>query len=250
MDVESAKQDIKGSYGEGFVIMGTDRIEISPDGKRVTAWTNDGVETKAASDAQARWPDRCGRSGAAAPLEGSKAAPINKDTFISISADFNTVVLNGAAIERAADGHLVISTSGTVITKPGPANGTAAKAKAAPDVGDEMEDGTILAGYYEGKPLYATPRDAPAPYSFNQAAEYAKKLDAHGHHDFHVPSEGELNILWDNRDKGKLKGTFHYATYWSSSQFYYTNAWVQRFSDGNQHSFCRGDGAYLRCVRG
>ena len=28
MAVESVKQDIKGSYGEGFVIMGTDRIEV------------------------------------------------------------------------------------------------------------------------------------------------------------------------------------------------------------------------------
>jgi hypothetical protein len=45
-----------------------------------------------------------------------------------ISADFNTVVLNGATIERSADGHLVISTPGIVITKPGPANDTASKA--------------------------------------------------------------------------------------------------------------------------
>src|ERR1035438_7107474 len=101
------KQDIKGSYGEGFVIMGTDRIEVSPDGKKVTAYTNDGVETKAASGE--------------APAQG-----------ISISADFNTVVLNGATIERAADGHLVISApGGVVITKPAPANDSAAKAKTA-----------------------------------------------------------------------------------------------------------------------
>src|ERR1700694_572847 len=113
MAVESAKQDIKGSYGEGFVIMGTDRIEVSPDGKKVTAYTNDGVETKPASSAATQG--------------------------ISISADFNTVVLNGATIERAADGHLVISAPGTVITKPGPANDTAAKA--AHEIGDIERDG-------------------------------------------------------------------------------------------------------------
>src|ERR1039458_9320434 len=101
MAVESAKQDINGSYGEGFVIMGTDRVEVSPDGKKVTAYTNDGVELK---DAVA--------SGAA--TQG-----------ISISADFNTVVLKGITIERAADdGHLVFSApSGTVLYKqPAPAN--------------------------------------------------------------------------------------------------------------------------------
>src|ERR1039458_3714714 len=96
MSVESATQDVQVSVGKDFVIMGTDRVEVSPDGKKVTAYTNDGVETKAASGAATQG--------------------------ISISADFNTVVLNGATIERAADGHLVISAHGTVITKPGPAN--------------------------------------------------------------------------------------------------------------------------------
>src|SRR5665213_1765669 len=98
MAVESAKQDVKVSFGKDFVIMGGDRIEVSPDGKKVTVYTNDGVETKAASGAATQG--------------------------ISISADFNTVVLNGATIERAADGHIVISSPGTVITKPGPANDT------------------------------------------------------------------------------------------------------------------------------
>ena len=75
MAVESARQDVQVSVGKDFVIMGTDRVEVSPDGKKVTAYTNDGVETKAASGAATQG--------------------------ISISADFNTVVLNGATIERA-----------------------------------------------------------------------------------------------------------------------------------------------------
>ena len=85
----------KRSDGEDIVIIGTDRVDVSPDGKKVTAYTNDGVETKAASNAAAQG--------------------------ISISADFNTVVLNGAIIERAPDGHLVISSSGAVIIRPAPA---------------------------------------------------------------------------------------------------------------------------------
>jgi len=89
MSAESAKQEIKGSYGEVFVIMGTDRVEVSPDGKKLTTYTNESVETKSASGAATQG--------------------------ISISADFHTVVLNGATIERAADGHLVISSSGTVL---------------------------------------------------------------------------------------------------------------------------------------
>lgn len=230
MPVANANQDIQVSFGRDFVIMGTDMVEVSPDGKKVTAYTNDGVETKAAT--------------AATPAQG-----------ISISADFNTVVLNGATIERAADGHLVISAPGTVVTKPGPANGSA-KAKTAPEIGDEMEDGTIYAGISPdtSKPMYATPKDAPGTYTFNQASSYANNLNAHGHHDFRVPSKGELNVLCQNRDKGSLKGTFNVigsdaGWYRSSSPYRDVSAWEQRFSDGHQDTNHRSHDLSLRCVR-
>jgi hypothetical protein len=129
--------------------------------------------------------------------------------------------------------------------------------ESAPEIGDEMEDGTILAGYYKGRPLYTTPKDAPGTYTFNQAAEYAKNLDAHGHHDFRVPSKDELNVLCENCDKGKLKGTFNetgsYSAgwYWSSSAIKYLgSAWTQCFSNWNQHfDHFRFSKSSLRCVR-
>src|ERR1035437_5390495 len=122
-------------------------------------------------------------------------------------------------------------------------------------IGDEMDDGTILAGFYKGKPLYTTPGDAPGVYTFSQAASYAENLDANGHHDFHAPSKGELNVLYENRHKGKLKGTFNEigsypaAWYWSSSQVDGGYASDQRFSDGTQSVDVKYDGASLRCVR-
>jgi len=123
---------------------------------------------------------------------------------------------------------------------------------------DEMEDGTLLAGYYEGKPLYTTPKDAPGTCTFNQAARYGRKLVAHGHQDFHAPSKGELNVLWENRDKGKLKGTFNetgsYPAGWyvSSSPDNFNDGWSQRFLDGHQdYGVDYGKhGMSLRCVRG
>ena len=124
-----------------------------------------------------------------------------------------------------------------------------------PKIGDVMEDGTILAGYYEGKPLYAAPRDAPGTYAFNQAARYAANLDVHGHRDFHVPSKDELNVLWENRNKGKLAGTFNETGsapagwYWSSTLDYFGIAWAQRFSDGTQDNDDRNFYSSLRCVR-
>jgi hypothetical protein len=101
---------------------------------------------------------------------------------IILGDDFGEVVVraNGASVQIHADGRFDAVA----------ANDSAAKARTGPEVGDEMEDGTILAGYYEGRPLYATPEDAPGTYTFNAAAAYAKDLDANGHHDFHVPSKG------------------------------------------------------------
>ena len=38
MSVESTKQDVQVSFGKDFVIMGGDRVEVSPDGKKVMAY--------------------------------------------------------------------------------------------------------------------------------------------------------------------------------------------------------------------
>ena len=128
--------------------------------------------------------------------------------------------------------------------------------KTTPEIGDKMPDGTIYAGISPDthKPMYATPADAPGTYTFNEAAKYASRLDAHGRHDFHVPSKGELNVLWENRNKGKLAGTFNVTGsnpagwYWSSSPGD-VNGWAQRFSDGYQDYNFRHYDSSLRCVR-
>jgi hypothetical protein len=182
---------------------------------------------------------------------------------ISLGNDFGdvAVTVNGVRVEVHTDGSILAYTNRSVDAYTNgpvqvhPAANDDAKAKAAPEIGDEMEDGTILAGFYEGKLLYTTPRDAPGTYTFNEAAKYAKNLDANGHHDFHAPSKGELNVLYENRNKGKLKGTFNETGsnpagwYWSSSQYYNLDAWYQCFSDGNQNNHYKLNVSSLRCVR-
>lgn len=230
MSGESAKQDVQVSVGQDFVIMAGDRIEVSPDGKKVTAFTNDGVETKAASGE--------------APAQG-----------ISISADFNTVVLNGATIERAADGHLVISApGGTVITKPAPANDSTATS-ATPQIGDKMPAGHpnaewIYAGVSKttNQPLYVAPKDSGV-FRWKAAMDFAAKDGSR------VPSKKELDQIHDAIDKGALKGTFNLTGsypagwYWSSTQINYNSAWAQRLFDGDQYDNGKLDYSSLRCVR-
>ena len=214
---------------ESTIEIGGAKVEVSADGQKVTAFTN-GVETKAAA------------AGSTAPAEG---------TQISVSKGFNSVVLNGVTIQQAADGHLVITAPGTVFMKSAAANDS------EPQVGDRMADGSIYAGISPdtGMKMYATAADASLTMKWKKAMDYAAGLDAHGHQDWRVPSKGELNLLWENRDKGALKGTFNVTGsdpagwYWSSTEVISNHAWDQRFSDGHLSWDFKNDASSLRCVR-
>ncbi len=93
---------------------------------------------------------------------------------------------------------------------------------------------------------------------FNTAANYAKNLEFGGKKDFRVPSKEELNVLFENREKGALKGTFnldcwsHAGYYWSSTCapiFNYSYAHRRRFGDGGIGDSHRREISSVRCVR-
>ena len=139
-----------------------------------------------------------------------------------------------------------ISTSGDAAPKP----------RTDPAIGDRMEDDTIYAGVSPdtGKPMYALPADATMTMRWREAMDYAAGLHAHGHKDWKLPSEAELDVLYQNRDKGALKGTFNTSGsfiagwYWSSTE-HPDGAWVERFSDGNRGWGWKGNDASVRPVR-
>jgi hypothetical protein len=123
-----------------------------------------------------------------------------------------------------------------------------------PGPGDKMPDGTIFAGVSPdtGKAMYATPADASLAMTFNEAREYAAKLDVHGHKDWHVPTKAELNVLFNNRaaiGEFNVTGSYPAGWYWSSSQDGKWDAWGQRFSDGFQFNIGKTIHASLRVVR-
>jgi hypothetical protein len=165
---------------------------------------------------------------------------------ISLGNDFGavTVRVNGATIDVGADG---------VVRVNAPANDTATKVNTAPEIGDEMEDGTIYAGISPDthKPMYARLSDESGTYTFNEAAKHAKDVGD----GFHVPTKNELNVLYENRNKGRLAGTFDVSGsypagwYWSSKPYFHDKAWAQRFSNGFQDDHGRHYGSSLRLVR-
>jgi hypothetical protein len=123
--------------------------------------------------------------------------------------------------------------------------------------GDTMPDGTVFAGISPdtGKPMYTAPADAPLTLKWKDAMEYGARLDANGHHDWRVPTKAELSVLYENRDKGALKGTFNVTGaltsgwYLSSTKHEY-GTWGQDFSNGFQFWIRDGRDLSFRCVRG
>jgi hypothetical protein len=119
-----------------------------------------------------------------------------------------------------------------------------------------MPDGSIYAGISPDtkKPMYVTVEDAGLTMHFNTAVEYAQNLDAHGHKDWRLPTQAELNVLFENREKGALKGTFNSISlaecYWNVTNSHNSpNSRSQSFKDGSQLYPPKLNTLSVRCVR-
>jgi len=135
----------------------------------------------------------------------------------------------------------------------------AAKRRAEAEVGDLMDDGTILAGVSPttGERMYAAPADTLSK-SFNEAVEGAETFKVGALRGFRVPDEAELQVLYENRREGALSGTFEeehsrdYLTtgwYWSSKLRDEKSAYGMWFSRGTQVDFGKHLKTFVRYVR-
>ena len=125
---------------------------------------------------------------------------------------------------------------------------------AKPKIGDKMPDGTVYAGISPdtSQPMYTTPSDASLTMTFNEAQKYAATLDAHGHKDWRVPTNTELDVLFNNRAAihgFNETGSDPAGWYWSASPRYIGNAWGQLFSDGSQSLINKDGYSSVRLVR-
>src|SRR5260370_60999 len=138
---------------------------------------------------------------------------------VSLGDGFGEVAVkgNGVPVEGHADGSIQAFTSGDVDahtngSRKGHPAANDSSATAEPKPGDKMADGTIYAGISPdtGKAMYTKPYDEQLTFTFNEAGKYADTtLDAYGHHDWRVPTKGELNGPRENRNEGARKGTVH-----------------------------------------
>ncbi len=109
----------------------------------------------------------------------------------------------------------------------------AAEKEANPEIGDQMQDGSVYAGLTaDGKrQIFAMPEDFDMTLTFNEAAKQVAKLNAGQaltHDDWEIPKLEYLQALRDNQNKGKFKDSFKVAAanrhnlldcYWSSGTY-------------------------------
>lgn len=114
-----------------------------------------------------------------------------------------------------------------------------------PEAGQEMKDGTVFAGVdpKTGRKIFAAPRDENILVAFNEASACAQMRSAEkylGHGDWEVPSRAVLEVLYENRHKGVLAGTFQEthdqdgrsSFYWSAALFDAFHAYGRFFDLG------------------
>ena len=86
------------------------------------------------------------------------------------------------------------------------------------------------------------------------AADICANLTLGGYSDWFLPSKDELNKMYDNIGPGDELGlgnvgNFSDNVYWSSTEYYYFDAWDQNFIDGNQNDTNKNYTKYVRAVR-
>lgn len=100
-----------------------------------------------------------------------------------------------------------------------------------------------LVFYIEGNKSYEV-SELLGTATWNEAFELCKNYRGGGYDDWYLPTKDELNLIYQNlRKTGKISGN---DWYWSSSQYYNGNAWVQSFYGGSQLNLYK---YYKYCVR-
>lgn len=187
--------------------------------------------------------------------------------LITLGDDFQAVVIDTQAgrVMVDAQGNINVlprNINHAALTEPevssvsGGENKSAAKAQ--PEIGALMKDGTIYAGIspLTGEDMFVTAKDAPLTMTWRRAMEYVAETTMHGHRDWRLPSRAELDVLYQNRNNGNLSGTFKKGgffqggCYWSSSEepngF---KARYQKFNNGQEGLYAKFYLLSVRCIR-
>ncbi|MCD4730379.1 MAG: DUF1566 domain-containing protein [Bacteroidales bacterium] len=82
----------------------------------------------------------------------------------------------------------------------------------------------------------------------NIAASICYDLSLNGYNDWFLPSKEELNLMYMNLKQEEI-GDFATKQYWSSSEYYSSEAWIQHFYNGSQYEDGKNMTNHVRAVR-
>lgn len=175
----------------------------------------------------------------------------------SVWATTNTIEITGS---------LTISSSGT-FTNIGPANfignqtisGSVniAPLDPTPSLGDVFEGGNVSyilqsgdAGYDPTliKGIITANNKEDGTYTWSQAVTAANNKTTNGYTDWYLPSKDELNKIYITYIAIGISG-FTSLTYWSSTAYDGSNAWIQNFGNGVQDSQSKGLPEFAHAIR-
>ena len=113
-------------------------------------------------------------------------------------------------------------------------------------VGSGMYNTERLVKYMdiEGKAYSDSSGEDVKEYAARECLDY----EHGGYDDWYLPSNEELNLMYENLCKKGL-GSFAHDSYWSSSEDVAIYAWLQHFSGGFQSSYIRGNAYCVRPIR-
>lgn len=134
--------------------------------------------------------------------------------------------------------------------------------------GDIAPDGSIYLGLYNDKDWFVTAKDAKdytgdrLRMSFNAAADYAKRINSHGHNDWIIPpchddlkEPNILKALYNNKDTGAFRNTYSDSYsgqwYWSSTNCPYDDTRAGQVSLDHKGAIWwnKNNEVYVRPVR-
>lgn len=87
-----------------------------------------------------------------------------------------------------------------------------------------------------------------------QAAQYCSDLNSHGHDDWYLPAQDELDVIYQNQNVGALNGTIDDSFdppgyYWTSSEYSLSLAIAIQMPVGAQVEDTKSFDYSVRCVR-
>lgn len=146
--------------------------------------------------------------------------------ILATKEDFEKAIINGEEIKKqtvfyTGELDLILSAAGIEIGFFNPKYG-------------------VYAGKCNKKNIWIGHKDAPEEMIWQNATEWCSNFNRDNDYEipYHLPSKEELMLIYVNKDiinkalKDNGCESLKDEWYWSSSEYSYNHAWLQRFSDG------------------